>query len=226
MSKLRRSLAATGLTAALLGSSTAGLLALTPALAGAQDNGSSTSSTTTAPAARRQAIRKDLEKLAKERAAHYNKVLKPLVENKTITRAQADAVIKALVGDKSDWARKGRRINRGIVGFGEAAKALGMSTEELKQQVTAGKTLAEIAQDKGVSTEDLTNAMLARTKAALDKAVTDGKLTQTEADARLEQAKERIEKALNSKSLEFRVERMERLHHRLENGNGRNKSGN
>ena len=43
----------------------------------------------------------------------------------------------------------------------------------------------------------------------------DGKLTQAEADERLAKATERVQKTINSTSLDLKVERMGRMHRRL-----------
>ena len=228
MLKPRRSLAAAGLTTALLTGTAGGLVLIAPGIAGAQETNSTTTTTktnakantrtnakTNAKSETKDAIRSDLTELAKRRAAHLSKVLEPLVTDGTITKAQSDAVVKTLMGDKSDWARKGRRVNRSIIGFESAAEALGMTTEELRTQVLDGKTLAQIAESKGVSTEDLAAAMLERSEAAINKAVEAGKLTREEADKRLAALTERVNKVIASNSIDTRIERMGRLHKRL-----------
>jgi hypothetical protein len=67
-----------------------------------------------------------------------------------------------------------------------AAKALGMTSDELSAQLWGGKTLSQLADEKGVDIatvqKAVQDAMLAETKAAIQQAVTDGKLTQDKAD--------------------------------------------
>jgi hypothetical protein len=67
-----------------------------------------------------------------------------------------------------------------------AAKALGMTSDELSAQLWGGKTLAAIADEKGVDLATVQQAvqavMLAETKVAIQQAVTNGNLTQDKAD--------------------------------------------
>jgi hypothetical protein len=58
-----------------------------------------------------------------------------------------------------------------------AAKFLGLSDAELRTQLRDGKSLADIAKDKGKTTADLKAAMKAAITSELDQAVTDKKLT-------------------------------------------------
>jgi hypothetical protein len=67
-----------------------------------------------------------------------------------------------------------------------AAKALGMTADELSAELWGGKTLAAIAEDKGVDIADVKAAVeaaqIAETKTAINQAVTDGTMTQAKAD--------------------------------------------
>jgi hypothetical protein len=71
-----------------------------------------------------------------------------------------------------------------------AAKALGMTADELSAELWGGKTLAAIAEDKGVDIADVKAAVeaaqIAETKTAINQAVTDGTMTQAKADWLLE----------------------------------------
>lgn len=51
----------------------------------------------------------------------------------------------------------GRHGDRGLLQ--SAAKALGMSVDDVRSQLQGGKSLADLAQDKGVSREDLLSAL-------------------------------------------------------------------
>ena len=70
-----------------------------------------------------------------------------------------------------------------------AAVVLGMTSDELKTQLQAGVILADLADEAGVNLQTLRDAVeAARTeelKANITQAVTDGSMTQTEADWRL-----------------------------------------
>ena len=73
------------------------------------------------------------------------------------------------------------------MGFGSAAKVLGMTDQQLWEAVRSGKTLAQIAKDKGIDRQKVIDALVADAKAHLDQAVADGHLTKEQAAKRLEQ---------------------------------------
>ncbi len=79
-----------------------------------------------------------------------------------------------------------------------AAQALGMSEADLRTELESGKTLAQVAQEKGVATQTLVDALLAEPKADLAQQVTDGKITQAEADKILANLTNRIQTLINS----------------------------
>ncbi len=67
-----------------------------------------------------------------------------------------------------------------------AAKALGMTADELSAELWGGKTLSDLADEKGVDIADVQAAVqaaqIAATKTAIQQAVTDGTMTQAKAD--------------------------------------------
>lgn len=71
-----------------------------------------------------------------------------------------------------------------------AAEALGMTVEDLKTQLWGGKTLADLAEEKGVDLADVKAAVEAamkeEVKARIEQAVTDGTITQENANWLLE----------------------------------------
>jgi hypothetical protein len=58
-----------------------------------------------------------------------------------------------------------------------AAKFLGLTDAQLRTQLRGGKSLADVAKDKGKSTADLKAAMKTAITGELDQAVKDNKLT-------------------------------------------------
>jgi hypothetical protein len=70
--------------------------------------------------------------------------------------------------------------------FDAAAQALGMTPEQLFAELHAGKSLSDIATEKGVELQKVYDAMNAdrieAMKASIQQAVTDGTLTQAQAD--------------------------------------------
>jgi len=65
------------------------------------------------------------------------------------------------------------------------ATALKMTETDLQSALQSGKTVAALATEKGVALQTVVDALLAEQKARLQQAVTDGRLTQAQADARL-----------------------------------------
>jgi hypothetical protein len=77
------------------------------------------------------------------------------------------------------------------------AKALGIDEAALRTELQGGKTIAALAQEKGVEKAAIVTALLEPRKADLAQRVTDGKMTQAQADAILGGEKARIELMLD-----------------------------
>jgi hypothetical protein len=90
----------------------------------------------------------------------------------------------------------------GLRGFGGNSAVLtnllGLSSEELFQLRTEGKTLAQIAATKGVSEDALVAAILAPRQETLKAAVAAGRLTQSQADLRLQNMESNIRLQIKS----------------------------
>jgi hypothetical protein len=75
---------------------------------------------------------------------------------------------------------------RGPAEMEAAAGILGMSIDDLTTELKSGKTLENLAEEKGIGFEDLKAAMQAARKQEMldwiNQAVTDGKMTQDKAD--------------------------------------------
>jgi hypothetical protein len=68
-------------------------------------------------------------------------------------------------------------------GKAPVATYLGLTREQLRNELRSGTSLAQIAKERGKSVDGLVAAMLAPAKARLAKAVENGRLTKTRADA-------------------------------------------
>jgi hypothetical protein len=64
----------------------------------------------------------------------------------------------------------------------EIAKLLGMTRDQIQAERVLGKTLADLATEKGVDTQKLVDVLVANQKTMVDQAVTDNRLTQAQAD--------------------------------------------
>jgi hypothetical protein len=81
---------------------------------------------------------------------------------------------------------------------GAAAEKLDMSVEDLFAELRDGKSIADVAGEKGVDPQEIIDTYLAELGETLKQAVEDGKLTQNQADWMLEQATETAPDQLNN----------------------------
>jgi hypothetical protein len=175
-----KKIAAAAMGAALLGG--AGLTSLMTTTAGAAD---STTSTTAASSA-----------TTKEKPDQWmTDALAKLVTAGTLTQAQSDAVTKAL--DAARPAGGPGQGRGGGPGLTVAAKALGVSAADLRTALQSGKTIADVAKTKSVDLQTVIAAIVASENEHLAQAVTDGKLTQAQADTRTANATERATNMVN-----------------------------
>jgi len=194
-------LAAFGLAAGLLGGGVAGLALGVPGGAFAQSDETTTS---TAGAAEPGSA----ERSGPAKGRWARDALAKLVTDGTITRAQADAVAAALEAarpPRGAGGHKGRGFGRAHKGHGldAAASALGMTVEELRSAVSGGKSLTEVAREKGVDPEKLVEAMVAERRTRLAEAVAAGRLTQARADEMLATMTERARAVVNGQGPAF-----------------------
>ena len=132
------------------------------------------------------------------RSAAIREALKGLVDDKTLTDAQADKVADAL--GKSDAVRgfegPGFRGGGGLLGVEgpeadeAAAKVLGMSVDDLRAALRDGSTLADLAKKQGKDVDTLVSALVEVAKARIAEGVKAGRITQetaTQIEKTLEQ---------------------------------------
>jgi transposase len=126
--------------------------------------------------------------------------LKQAVTDGRLTQAQADTMLANLKLTLPSRLQTKPVLGllkggKGGPGFGRGAnsaaiaKALGITEAELRTEVQTGKTIAQIAQAKGVSLNTVVDAVVAAETERLKQAVTDGRITQEQADAKIEQLK-------------------------------------
>jgi hypothetical protein len=126
--------------------------------------------------------------------------LDSLVAKGTITQAQADEVLAALEAARP---AEGPGHGPGRGGFGKldaAAKVLGMTVEDLRTALQGGKSLADVAKDKGIDVAKVVDALVNELKAHLDAEVKSGEHTQAQADQMLADARTRIQAFVNGEA--------------------------
>jgi lipoate-protein ligase A len=132
------------------------------------------------------------------------------VADGTLTREEADAKlaeaetrvterlddVPAFGGERGGDGRGGRGPGRGP---SEAVLTLlGIDAEALRAEFEAGRTIADVAADNGVDVQAVIDLMVTEAEAHIAEHVTEGKLTQEEADARLAELEARITERVNS----------------------------
>lgn len=80
-----------------------------------------------------------------------------------------------------------------------AADYLDMTQAQLREALEDGKTLAQLARDRGKSVDGLVDALLERAEQKLDDAVEDGRLTEAEKREMLSGLRERITDLVNGR---------------------------
>ena len=82
-------------------------------------------------------------------------------------------------------------------GFEAAAEAIGIEPSALRDALQDGQTIAEVAEANGVDPADVIAAMVADAQERIAAAVTEGRITQEEADERLADLEQRMTDIVN-----------------------------
>ena len=178
---IKKKTLATAAVATTLGGALAGATLLAPGLAGAQDD-------VETPDAVEETARPE----AGERIAD---ALQGLVDDGTITQAQLDAVVETLADALPE--RGHVRGPRGFSGGADLAEILGIDQADLREAIAGGQSLADVAAEQGVDTQDLIDAIVDAAEERVAGALEEGRLDQDKADEILANAEERAEDLVN-----------------------------
>jgi hypothetical protein len=77
------------------------------------------------------------------------------------------------------------------------AEFLGISQEDLQAARQSGKSMVQIAADKGISEQQLADYVIGQRSDWLDQLVSDGRITQEQADQRIQQMTKQVTENLN-----------------------------
>lgn len=137
------------------------------------------------------------------------KNLAQMVQEGKITQEQSDAKLKALTSRISQWLeqsgaqhifRDGFRHGQHHFSFNHneaLANLLGMTSDALKQELASGKSLAQLAEDKGISVDSLHAFLVDQMKEKLSALVASGRLTKDEMDEKLAQFEAHVTNIIN-----------------------------
>jgi hypothetical protein len=191
--------AALGVTAGVLGGGAIGLLMTMPSLTSAASDDATTDAAASGAAI---ALQDDGEAPDErpEPGEKLRELLQDLVDDGTISSAQADAVTEHLVENRPERDhgrhRRGPHVRPGRDGD-VIAGLLGIEVEALRDELRAGNSIADIAAANDVDVQIVIDALIDEAAAHLEQAVADDRLTDDEAADRLARISERIEAGVN-----------------------------
>jgi hypothetical protein len=135
--------------------------------------------------------------------ADAKKLLAAAVADGRLTSPQASAGLEHLESRVDEMVNAAgvpfgpRGPGPGPLDLGAVSAYLGLTTAELRAQLEAGKSLADVARAEGKSVSGLEDAIVAAAKKRLDAAVADGKLTAARAKSMLDDLAERVGEMVN-----------------------------
>lgn len=141
-----------------------------------------------------------------DRAGRIATALKGLVTDGTLTQAQADTVASTLASTLPEHGPGGHGRRGGKL-LEPAATALGMSVADLRAALESGKSLAAVAESKGISKATLISKLVAAAEEHLAADVKAGRLTQAQADQRKAELRARITERVEQVGPPARAER-------------------
>lgn len=208
---MHKKMVSAGLAAGLLAGTGAGLIlqmtgsagatgsaGSSPSAVGAEGDTTDTTATTDSAATTGTDDSATDDSARPDRTTRLNEVLQPLVDDGTLTQAQLDKVVAALDAAGPMGGGHGGRGGMGGAGLSVVATTLGMTEDEVRDAISNGQTLAQLAEAKGSTAQALIDALVAATKTHLDEEVASGEHTQAEADAKLADATTRITDFVNN----------------------------
>lgn len=202
MNRMKKSVVAAGLTAGLIGGGAAGVILGSGGVSGAQESTDQTEQT--APPAAEAPAAGESGSERPDPSTKLGETLAPLVEDGTITQAQADKVIETLVAARPEGGRghgggPGGGHGRGGGGFGSEAVAgvLGLTTDELRAALSEGQSLAQVAESKGIAVDKVVEAIVTERTERLAEKVAAGDITQEQMDEKLAELLERVTDQVN-----------------------------
>jgi CRISPR/Cas system-associated endoribonuclease Cas2 len=115
-----------------------------------------------------------------------------------LTQAQAERIKQRIESRGFGFGFRHAGPHRGLRVVGEAAASyIGITTDQLRQEVQSGKSLAQVATEHGKAVSGLEDAILAAAKQRLDNAVAAGRLTSSQAQQLLDRLRSRVDELVH-----------------------------
>ena len=142
--------------------------------------------------------------------AKFAAVLEQLTEEGVINSEQAEAIMErtapifgrmGLMGHAYQQRVRELALARSKPMLLRISQAVGMEPDELIPQLKEGKSIAQIAEEQGISTSVVVGELLVSVEERLDRAVADGKLSQEQAEEKLSKAEARITEMVQNPAL-------------------------
>ncbi|HEX4979657.1 MAG TPA: hypothetical protein VFV35_06295 [Acidimicrobiales bacterium] len=230
----KRLVGAAAFTAALAAGGAAGALLGTPVLSGAQEDSTTTTddptvATGAAPRRLRPGARgENLSTAAEALGMTAGELRAELAEGKSIADVAAEKgvdkqkVIDALVAEATariaelverDGLPAGGHhgpgrpggLFRGVVDpLDDAATALGIPAQELRDELASGASIASIAEERGKNLDEVKAAMVADATARIDQALANGRLTEAQAAELEENLADKVDRLVQQEGLPLR----------------------
>ena len=127
----------------------------------------------------------------------YSETIDEQVAAGQLTQDQADRLKERGFELAPMFGPRGGRVG-GAHLMESAATALGISADDLMTQLRDGKSLADVAEAQGISVDKLKTDLLAQVKTELDTLVSDGKITQSQADDVYSRTESNIDTIINA----------------------------
>ncbi len=189
----RKTLAVGGAALLLVGGGVGGAIA-----AGGSDS----------PSAERQAFLSDAANRLGVSSAQLEDALKQAALDRVdaavaagrITQAMAERIKQRIESGEfgSGFGFGHRGFHRGLHALGAAAAAyIGITAQQLRDEVVGGKSLGQVATEHGKSVDGLEQALLDAFQARLGQAVSAKRLTSTQAQQLLDRVKSRLDDIVN-----------------------------
>ncbi len=179
------------------------------ALAATVGAGGAIAATQLNPKQESQAVMNDAAEQLGVEPSELSEALKDALANRVDAAVEAGRLTEEQGVELKERIESGEIPMLGGPGFGHrmhhagdldaAASYLGMTAANLRAALEDGKTLAQVAEDRGKSVDGLVNALVDEAEAELAAAVKAGRLTDAQRDSMLSGLKERITRLVNER---------------------------